>query len=74
LRSLSKVKSARENVPSSRRAWSNTGICGAMPFSLTSQASIAAVEIAEIGYKAHGVTLGAQEEQVGKALVLIPDY
>jgi hypothetical protein len=35
-------KSPREKVPSSRFDLSNTGICGAMPFSSTSQFSIGA--------------------------------
>jgi hypothetical protein len=39
---LSKVKSSREKVPSSRLDLSITGICGAIFLSLTSQLSIAA--------------------------------
>src|SRR6266536_4585561 len=35
LRSLSNVKSARENVPSSRTLMSQTGICGVMPFPIS---------------------------------------
>src|SRR5215510_14199317 len=42
LRDLSKVKSSREKVPSSRLERSQTGMCGAICFSLTSQFRLAA--------------------------------